>query len=183
MHAGITGSYVLARVLSDTSIWNTLVRNETGAYHRKITLLLLLWLMMAASMARTMAGLVAFLLYDFAGRHDTIQIIENGYRVATIIYILVDIVLALIPLLIIRTLSIKSSLNMSTRAMMAVGSIACLAALLIVPGELSHPGSMDDFVSDWLFELVSVFLWKETEDGLGLIFMLYPDDLETLLNF
>lgn len=163
------------------SICSTLLRINKGSGQRRITQAI--WLMIFAVVIATTIGISTFLIRcdGDGGCKDTRTVISTLYWLVVGVYILVDIALAAIPIFIIRGLNMKRSLKLSTGAILAMGGIACLAAILRIPAQLEDPANTG--ASDRLYKMGSFILWGEIETGLGIIACCLPMMHKLLRSF
>lgn len=162
------------------SICSTLLRINKGTAQRKTTWAL--WLIIVAVITSTLGGFLTFVIRcDRNGgckdSNRTISIL-NWFGVG--VYILIDIALAVVPVFIIRGLNMKKSLKLSTGVILAMGGIACLAAILRIPAQLEAVG---DDGANQLYKLGSFILWSEVETGLGIIACCLPMLRKLLRSF
>ncbi|KAI3393003.1 hypothetical protein diail_4882, partial [Diaporthe ilicicola] len=162
------------------SICSTLLRINKGAAQRKTTWAL--WLIMIADITSTLGGFLTFVIRcerngTCKDSNTTISIL-NWFGVG--VYILIDIALAVVPVSIIRGLNMKKSLKLSTGVILAMGGIACLAAILRIPSQLEAVG---DNGANQLYKIGSFILWSEVETGLGIIACCLPMLRKLLRSF
>ena len=165
-------TYLLATGFTKASICSTLLRINKGTGQRKTTWFI--WVLIMAVFTSTTVELLIFLIRcDHNGRcQDSGTTTSILVWIVTGVYVLVDIALAVVPVLIIRGLNMKRSLKLSTGAILAVGGIACLAAILRIPAQLDELANAG--ASDRLYRIGSFILWAELETGLGIIACCLP---------
>lgn len=163
------------------SICCTLLRINKGTGQRKITWVL--WLIMVATGISTLGGFLTFVIRCDRSRgcQDSNKTVSILQWLLVGVYILVDITLAVVPIFIIRRLNMKKSLKLSTGAILGMGGIACLAAILRIPDQLEEPGETG--ASNRLYKIGSFILWSEIETGLGIIACCLPMLRKLLRSF
>lgn len=160
------------------SVCSTLLRINKGTGHWKTTWTLLF--IMATVAASTTALVLYYFIRCDASRgcraSNVAMVVVYFLWVGT--YILVDIALSVVPLFIIRGLNMKKSLKLSLGVILAMGSVACLASILRIPGRL-------DFEShgDAMYKLGSIVLWGEVETGLSIVACCLPMMCKLLRSF
>lgn len=181
MNSGLNVTYLLAMGFTKASICSTLLRINNGTGQRQITQAI--WLMIFSVVMATTIGLSTFLIRcdRDGGCKDSSTAISTLYWLVVSVYILVDIALAVIPVFIIHGLNMKRSLKLSTGAILAMGGIACLAAILRIPAQLEDPANTG--ASDRLYKMGSFILWGEIETGLGIIACCLPMMHKLLRSF
>lgn len=177
---GLNVTYLLAMGFTKASICSTLLRINKGTSQRKTTWAL--WLIMIAIITSTLGGFLTFVIRcnrngGCKDSNRTISIL-NWFGVG--VYILVDIALAVVPIFIIRGLNMKKSLRLSTGAILAMGGVACLAAILRIPSQLEAVGGNG---ANQLYKIGSFILWSEVETGLGIIACCLPMLRKLLRSF
>ncbi|KUI54701.1 hypothetical protein VP1G_02121 [Cytospora mali] len=164
-------TYLLAIGFIKASICSTLLRINKGNSQRGVTWAL--WLIMFAIVTSTLGEFLTFVVRCVPSGtcKDSNQTIATLQWIGVSVFIALDIALAIVPVFIIRGLKMKKSLKLSTGAILGMGGIACLAAILRIPSQIQAIGS--DGANE-LYKIGSFVLWSEIETGMGLIASCLP---------
>lgn len=172
-------TYTLAMGFSKASICSTLLRINKGTGHCKTT-----WTIWLIMIAVTASATGYFLIYvtrcgPIQGCRDSSETLFVLFFLWVSLYIVIDIMLAVVPLVIIRGLNMKKSLKLSLGVVLAMGGVTCLASILRIPAKLDNAvGSVDRG-----YRLGSIVLWSVVETGLGIIACCLPMIRKLLKSF
>lgn len=164
---------------SKASICSTLLRIHKGTGHRKTT-----WTIWLIMIAVTASATCYFLYYvtrcgPSLGCRDSSKTLFVLLFLWVGLYLLIDIMLAVVPVIIIRGLNMKKSLKLSLGVILAMGGVVGLACVLGIPARLDNAGNS----TDRDYKLGSIVLWSVMETGLSIIACCLPMIRKLLKSF